>query len=181
MWAEEGNASGRYKQTQEKSPERMAFNTSEGPGPCGDSYTESTSKALLPWGLRELTSMWCFWLVLLPKSLSSEEAGGRGVLFPGSLSPPRCWDPTQEKNVYLKTDSSKGVGAGDPNGAASGFLFQSSAPGKGDPSACNRVECLLQPLPSQQAEGGLFLGPWSGQQRWQTLIIAGGQRLNSRD
>lgn len=28
------------------------------------------------------------------------------------LSPPRCWDLTQEKNVYLKTDSSKGVGAG---------------------------------------------------------------------
>lgn len=27
-----------------------AFNTSEGPGPC-DSYTESTSKALMPWGL----------------------------------------------------------------------------------------------------------------------------------
>lgn len=29
-----------------------AFNTSEEPGPCGDSYRKSTSKALMPWGLR---------------------------------------------------------------------------------------------------------------------------------
>lgn len=158
----------------------MAFNTSEGPGPCGDSYTESTSKALMPQGLRELTSMQHFWPVL-PAQIPQFRRGLGGGSLPRFPSPHKCWDPTQEKNVYLKTDSSKGVGAGDPNGTASFFPFQSSAPGKGDPSACNRVECLLHPLPSQQAERGLFLGPWSGQQRWQTLIIAEGQRLNSRD
>lgn len=88
----------------------MAFNTSEGPGPCGDSYTESTSKALMPRGLRELTSMQA--LLACPPcpnpSVQKRLGVGGGALFLGSPLPPRCWDPTQEKNVYLKTDSSKG-------------------------------------------------------------------------
>lgn len=127
MWAEEGNASGRYKQTQEKSPERMAFNTSEGPGPCGDSYTESTSKALMPWGLRELTSMQRFWPVL-PAQIPQFRRGSGALSSQVPLSPPRCWDPAQEKNVCLKTDSSKGVGAGDPNGTAKLLSFPKLCP-----------------------------------------------------
>lgn len=127
MWAEEGNASGRYKQTQEKSPERMAFNTSEGPGPCGDSYTESTSKALMPWGLRvDINAV----LLACPPcpnpSVQKRLVGGLSSQVP--LSPPRCWDPAQEKNVYLKTDSSKGVGAGDPNGTAKLLSFPKLCP-----------------------------------------------------
>lgn len=60
------------------------------------------------------------------------------------------------------------------------FISQSSAAGKGDPSACKTgVECCLIPVLGW-AEGSSW-GPWAGQQRWQTLIIGGSQRLNSRD
>lgn len=84
---------------------------SEGPGRCGR-YPQSTSKALMPWGLRRVdinasTSA----LLSLPKSLSLVKAL-RAPILQVPHSPPRCWDPWQEKNVYLKADSSKGVGAG---------------------------------------------------------------------
>lgn len=52
VWVGKGNAAGRYKHSSEGPGEDGAFNTSEEPGPCGDSYLESTSKALMPWGLR---------------------------------------------------------------------------------------------------------------------------------
>lgn len=104
------------RQVQTNSSERPgedgAFSTSEGPGPCGDSYPESTSKAPMPWGLRELTSMQHF----CPRppcpnpSVQQRLSGPLSSQVPHS--PPRYWDPWQEKNVYLKADSSKGVGAG---------------------------------------------------------------------
>lgn len=103
------------RQVQTDSSERPgedgAFSTSEGPGPCGDSYPESTSKAPMPWGLRVDINAALLPPSSLPKSLrSTETLGPLSSQVPHS--PPRYWDPWQEKNVYLKADSSKGVGAG---------------------------------------------------------------------
>lgn len=101
MWAEEGNASGRYKQTQEKSPERMAFNTSEGPGPCGDSYTESTSKALMPWGLRVDINAVLLACPPCPNPSVQKRLGG-GALFPGSPLPTKVLGPSAGKECLFK-------------------------------------------------------------------------------
>lgn len=72
---------------------------------------QSTSKALMPWGLR--VDIKAAFLPCSPcrNPLFSEDSQGPlSSQVPHSL--PRCWDPWQEKNVYLKADSSKGVGVG---------------------------------------------------------------------
>lgn len=68
--------------------------------------------------LSPLQKLWCpgdlmqgSALSSLPKSLSSEEALGP-LSSQVPLSPTKVQGPTQEKNVYSKADSSKGVGAG---------------------------------------------------------------------
>lgn len=122
-----------------------AFNTSEGPGPCGDSYTESTSKALMPWGL---DAGFC---PVFPAQIPQFRRGSGAPLFPGSPLPTKVQGPTQEKNVYSKADSSKGVGAGTL--MVLHVAFFSKALPQGKASICLQwVECLLHPLPSQQAK-----------------------------
>lgn len=79
----------------------MAFNTSEGPGPCGDSYTESTSKALMPQGLRELTSMQHFWPVLPAQIPQFRRGLGGGVSSQVPLSP-QVLGPNAGKECLLK-------------------------------------------------------------------------------
>lgn len=80
----------------------MAFNTSEGPGPCGDSYTESTSKALMPQGLRVDINAALLACPPPPKARSSEEAGVGGALFPGSPLPTKVLGPNAGKECLLK-------------------------------------------------------------------------------
>lgn len=78
-----------------------ALTTSEGPGPGGDSYSGSTSKALLPRGLRVDINA-----ALLPCSPiqipgSSAEAL-RAPLLPGSPLPAKVLGPTAGEECLLK-------------------------------------------------------------------------------
>lgn len=130
LWRE--TPSGRYKQTSVRGLERTGISYFRGPGPCADSYPSPLQRLPRPRGFRELTSMRHFCPCSPCPNPSIPQRLGQVP-----HSPSRCWDPRQEKNVYLKADSSKGMGGG--RSLASKALPQGTA------AICLQKECLLPP------------------------------------
>lgn len=96
VWAGEGNAAGRYTQTQVRGPgEDEAFNTSEGPGPYGDSYHKFNSNAPMPQGLR--VDINAALLSCSPARNPQFRRGFWAPLLPGSPLPAKVLGPTGGK------------------------------------------------------------------------------------